>query len=112
MKSPQVMDPVIDILSERHPKFTVCLNKCEGGGETPNDCAASLDQMYSDIESACEGIERTCGHGIRQAQNTACMSSLTRNAKGKGSGKEKGEERQRNKGKGKQGFKRPFHAMP
>ena len=113
LKSSQVMDPVIDILSERHPKFAVCLSKYEGGGETPNDCAALLDQMYSDIESACEGIERACGHGIWQAQNTAYMSSLTRNEKGKGKGKGsgKGKGKQRNKGKGKQGFKRPFHAM-
>ena len=117
LKSSQVMDPVIDILSERHPKFAVCLSKYEGGGETPNDCAALLDQMYSDIESACEGIERACGHGIWQAQNTAYMSSFARNDKGKGKGKHsgkgkgKGKGKQRNKGKGKQRFKRPFHAM-
>lgn len=117
LKSSQVMDPVIDILSERHPKFAVCLSKYEGGGETPNDCAALLDQMYSDIESACEGIERASGHGVWQAQNTAYVSSLVRNNKGKGKGKSsgkgkgKGKGKQQNKGKGKQRFKRPFHAM-
>ena len=61
LKSSQCMAPIIDILSERHPKFAVQLSKYEDGGPTPNDCAGSLDQMYSDIERACEGIERAHG---------------------------------------------------
>ena len=117
LKSSDVMDPVIDILSERHPKFAVILADYEGGGQTPEDCAALLDQMYSDIEQACKGIERACGAGIWQTQNTAYMTNISRFGHGKGGskgrtkGKGKGNNRSKGSGKGKSRYKRNFNTM-
>ena len=53
----------------------------EGGGPTPNDCIAILDEMYADIEKACERIERTHGDHIWHAQTQArgCFSDLPPN---------------------------------
>lgn len=97
LKASQVMLPVIDILSEKHPRFAVVLNKYMSGGDTPSDCAATLEQMYSDIVRTCEGIERASGANIWQPQTHAHSAQF----KGKGG---------KGKGKGKQGSgKRSYH---
>jgi hypothetical protein len=107
LKSSDTIRPVIDILSDRHPKFAVALNKYTNGGNTPHDCAATLEQMFSDIEAACHSIERSVGPQIWQAQTHAHSAAQydrryqdnRRSAKGsKGMGK--GAKGGKGKGKG------------
>jgi hypothetical protein len=101
LKSSDTIRPVIDILSDRHPKFAVALNKYANGGDTPHDCAATLEQMFSDIEAACHSIERSVGPQIWQAQTHAHNTMRYDGRQGKGGkGQQKGKG---NKGKGGKG---------
>ena len=75
LKASQTMIPIIDILSDRHPKFAVVLHQYTNGGQTPNDCAITLEQMFSDIEETSSNIERAVGSEIWQAQAHAYSAS-------------------------------------
>ena len=87
------------MLSERHNKFAVTLHKYYNGGSTPDDCAATLEEMFADITKVCANIERVTGSEIWQAQTYAHMTQSYR--QGKGYGKGKGNEKGKGKGKGK-----------
>ena len=102
LKSSDTIRPIIDILSDRHPKFAVTLNKYADGGDTPQDCAATLEQMFSDIEVACNSIERSVGPQIWQAQTQAHNTSIGRYDGRPGKG-EKGNKGKGNKGSGGKG---------
>ena len=64
LKASQTMIPIIDVLSDRHPKFAVILDKYSAGGPTPNDCAVTMEQMFADIEEASNKVERAVGSEI------------------------------------------------
>ena len=55
------MIPIINMLSGRHPKFAVVLHQYANGGTKPNDCAVTLEQMFSDIEETSNNIVRAVG---------------------------------------------------
>ena len=64
LKANQTIIPIIDVLSERHNKFAVTLHKYYNGGSTPDDCAATLEEMFADITKVCANIERVTGKGV------------------------------------------------
>ena len=72
LKSSQTIIPIVDILSQRHNKFAVELSKYADGGDSPNDCAATLEQLFSDIVRTCSRIENSAGgQEIWQVQGRA-----------------------------------------
>jgi len=121
LKASQTIIPIMETLSDRHSRFAVALNTYANGGNTPNDCAATLEQMFSEIERTCDRIERaTGGPQIWQVQTHANSARFTgKGGKGKGGskgGKGKGAKGNQNthrayeidrkgKGKGKGGSK-------
>ena len=100
IKASDVITPVIDILSDRHPRFAVALDRFSDGGPHPNNCAPLLQQMYSDIVKVCEDLESTHGQRVWYAQAHAYNANFSksrrpRSTTGKGRGRRSG------KGKGK-----------
>ena len=92
LKSSQTIIPIVDILSQRHNKFAVELSKYADGGETPNDCAATIEQLFFDITRTCARIENaTGGEEIWQVQGHAHQSFEVRSLcpqRKRGSGRE------------------------
>jgi exonuclease VII small subunit len=122
LKASQTIIPIMETLSDRHNRFAVALNEYANGGSTPNDCAATLEQMFSTIETTCERIERATGgqhiwHAQTQANSATFSHRLGKGGKGKGGkGKGKGGKGERqthrayetthsHKGKGSKGGK-------
>ena len=75
LKASQTMISIIDILSDRDPKFVVVLHQYANGGTEPDDCAVTLEQMFSDIEETSKNIERAVGPEIWQTQAHAHFTS-------------------------------------
>ena len=102
LKANQTIIPIIDVLAERHNKFAVTLDKYYNGGSTPDDCAATLEEMFAKIVKVCANIERITGSEIWQTQTQVHMAESYRgNGKGKGRGKGNGKGKGKGKGNGK-----------
>ncbi len=99
LKASQTIIPIVDILSQRHNKFAIELAKYAEGGDSPNDCAATLEELFSDIVRTCSRIENATGSESLWQTQTFARSALI-HGKGKGPSKGKGASKGKGKGKG------------
>ena len=105
LKASQTIIPIVDILTQRENKFAVELAKYADGGNSPDDCAATIEQLFSDITRTCNRLENAAGsQDIWYAkQHQVHLADVQAPGKGKGKSKGKG------KGKGKS-WQYPHHA--
>lgn len=123
LKASLTLHPILNILTTTHPRFITLCEKYRNMG-TPNDCATTIEQLFAEVDEACEEIERTQGQHVWKTMNHANDIEMIdvnqinkslwdrlgdrneqKGGKGKGNngfkGKGKGKGKRKGKGKGK-----------
>ena len=108
LKASQTVIPIVDTLTSRDNKFAVELAKYAEGGDSPNDAAATLEKLFSDIVRTCGRIENASlsGDEIWHTNMIANFSQGYNAGQGKGGKGKGGKGKGKGKGKGGKGWNR------
>ena len=101
LKASQTIIPIVDILTQRENKFAVELAKYADGGNSPDDCAVTIEQLFSDITRTCNRLENAAGSQDIWYTRQHQVHLADVQAPGKGKGKGRGKCKGKGKGKGK-----------
>lgn len=105
LQASQTVIPIHDILAIRFPWMAAEISQYKDGGSSPEDCAATLDSMFKDIEKITHRMEQSTNAAQLWQHQTIRANYTNSRYQGKGDRKGKGGRRgkgdRKGKGKGK-----------